>query len=194
MSSAYRRVSCIDAGNTAYFLSIWTLYLMKYGYPGPSFRFIHQYVSVNPVRHEQYRRPEFVMDLVHCILGNSLVFTTLVARCLYVCKDAREPSGKKWNNLSKVCHVIMQKWRLSRHLCKCLLSQMYEKWETVTMKLSVRSMFSKKRLAINRYERVLKSDPLISRCGLRQLEKFMYWRSNYCISAENNREIWLQPT
>jgi len=27
MSSANRRFSCIDAGNTAYFLSIWTPYL-----------------------------------------------------------------------------------------------------------------------------------------------------------------------
>jgi len=34
------------------------------------------------------------MDLVHCILGNFLVFITLVARCLYVCKDDREPRAK----------------------------------------------------------------------------------------------------
>ena len=69
------------------------------------------------------------MDLVHCILGNFFVFTTLVARCLYVCKDAREPSGRNWNYLSKVFHVFMQKWQLSRHLCKCLLQQMYDKWQ-----------------------------------------------------------------
>jgi len=48
------------------------------------------------------------MDLVHCILGKFLVFLTLVARCLYFCKDAREPSGKNWNYLSKVCHVMLQ--------------------------------------------------------------------------------------
>jgi len=64
------------------------------------------------------------MDLVHCILGNFLVFTTLVARCLYVCKDAREPSDKYWNYLSK---VFMKKLPLSRHLCKYLLPQMYDK-------------------------------------------------------------------
>ena len=64
---------------------------------------------------------------MHCILGNFLVFTTLVASCLYVWKDAREPSGKNWNYLSKVCHVIMQKCPLSRHLCKCLMPQMYDK-------------------------------------------------------------------
>ena len=46
------------------------------------------------------------MDLVHFILGNFLVFTTLVARCLYVCKDAKEPSGKNWNSLSKICHDL----------------------------------------------------------------------------------------
>jgi len=49
------------------------------------------------------------MNLVPCILGKFLVFTTLVARCLYVCKDASEPSGKHLNFLSKVCLVIMQK-------------------------------------------------------------------------------------
>jgi len=43
------------------------------------------------------------MDLVNCTLGNLLVFPTFVKWCLYVCKDAREPSGKKWNYLSKVC-------------------------------------------------------------------------------------------
>jgi len=49
------------------------------------------------------------MDLVHCILGKFLVFPTFVARGLYVCKDAREPSGENWNYLSKVCHVMLQK-------------------------------------------------------------------------------------
>jgi len=49
------------------------------------------------------------MDLVHCILGNFLVFTNLVARCLYVCKDAREPSVKIFIYLSNVFHAIIQK-------------------------------------------------------------------------------------
>jgi len=49
------------------------------------------------------------MDLVHCILVKFLVFPTLVARCLYVCKDARELSGKNWNYLSKVLHVMLLK-------------------------------------------------------------------------------------
>jgi len=43
------------------------------------------------------------MVLVNCNLGNFLVFPTFVKRCLYVCKDAREPNGKKWNYLSNVC-------------------------------------------------------------------------------------------
>jgi len=42
------------------------------------------------------------MELVHCILGKFLVFPTLVARCLYVWKDARKPSGKNWKYLSNV--------------------------------------------------------------------------------------------
>jgi len=41
------------------------------------------------------------MGLVNCILGNFLVVSTLAARFHYVCKDARDPSGKMWNYLSK---------------------------------------------------------------------------------------------
>ena len=41
------------------------------------------------------------MDLVHCIQGNFLVDPTFVARYLYVCKDARDATGKMWNYLSK---------------------------------------------------------------------------------------------
>jgi len=52
---------------------------------------------------------ETVTDLVLWFLWKLLVVPTFVARCLYYCKDAREPSGKKWNNLSKVCNVILQK-------------------------------------------------------------------------------------
>jgi len=33
------------------------------------------------------------MDQVHCILGNFLVVPT------FICKDARDPSGKMWNYL-----------------------------------------------------------------------------------------------
>jgi len=67
------------------------------------------------------------MDLVHCLLGKILVFPTLVTKYLYVCKDARETSGKNWNYLSNFFYVIMQKWPLSRHLCKSLFPQMYDK-------------------------------------------------------------------
>jgi len=52
---------------------------------------------------------ETVTDLVLWVLGKFLVVPTFAARCLYVCKDAREPSGKKWNYLLRVCHLILQK-------------------------------------------------------------------------------------
>jgi hypothetical protein len=70
------------------------------------------------------------MDLVHCILGKFLVFPTFVTRCLYVCKDAREPSGRNWNYLSKI-YVTLQKWSLFRHLCKCLCNKCtsYTRWQ-----------------------------------------------------------------
>jgi len=41
------------------------------------------------------------MDLVNCILGNFLVVPTIAARYHYVCKDARDPSSKRWNYSSK---------------------------------------------------------------------------------------------
>jgi len=141
MCSANRSFSCIDDRITTCFLSKWTPFVMKYVYTGPTIRFIHYYISVRAVKHEQNRRPDTVMDLVHCKLGKFLLFPTLVARWLYVCKDARKPSDKNWNYLSKVCHVMLQKWPLSRHLCKCFLPQMYDKRKTVTLMLSVRSMF-----------------------------------------------------
>jgi len=43
------------------------------------------------------------MDLVHCIQCKFLVFPTLVARCLYFCKDAREPSGK----IGNICRTFV---------------------------------------------------------------------------------------
>jgi len=42
-----------------------------------------------------------MFDLVRFILGKFLVIPTFVARCLHACKDARDPSGKRWNYLSK---------------------------------------------------------------------------------------------
>ena len=88
-----------------------------------SFSFIHQYIALSSVRHSQQPIQETVTDLVLCILGKFLVFTTIVATCLCLCKVAREPSGKKWNYLSKVCHVIPQKWPLPRHLFPYFLPQ-----------------------------------------------------------------------
>ena len=46
----------------------------------------------------------------------------------------------------KVWSVILQKWPLPSHLNECLLPQIYDKWLTVTFRLSVRNMFSKQDL------------------------------------------------
>ena len=65
---------------------------MKYVYTGPTFGVIvYNSKASNALNYNQDRRP------LHCILGKFLFFTTIVARCLCVCKVAREPSGKKWN-------------------------------------------------------------------------------------------------
>jgi len=41
------------------------------------------------------------MDFARCILVKYLVVPNFVARCLHVSKDARDPSGDRWNYLSR---------------------------------------------------------------------------------------------
>jgi len=41
------------------------------------------------------------MDMTRCGLGKFLVVPTLVTMRLLICKAARDPSGKRWNYLSK---------------------------------------------------------------------------------------------
>jgi len=41
------------------------------------------------------------MDMTRCSLGKFLVVPTFVTRRLHVSKDARDPSGEKWNFLSR---------------------------------------------------------------------------------------------
>jgi len=75
--------------------------------------------------------------------GHYLVVPTFVARCLYVFKEASDPSGKRWNYLSKVCHVILQKRPLPRHLCKFLATNLRQRIEgdiEVMLGICVRNM------------------------------------------------------
>ena len=41
------------------------------------------------------------MDLEYRTLCNFLVVPTFIAKCLYVCRDARDPSCKSWNYCSR---------------------------------------------------------------------------------------------
>ena len=63
--------------------------------------------------------------LAHCILGKFLRVVChcflppldvpiFAARCLYVRKDAREPSSKRWKCGREICPVILPKFRLPR--------------------------------------------------------------------------------
>ena len=63
------------------------------------------------------------MALAHCILGKFLGVVcycfpppldvpTFAARCLYVRKDARDPSSERWNCGREICPVILPKFRL----------------------------------------------------------------------------------
>ena len=66
-----------------------------------------------------------VMALAHCILGKFLGVVchcfpppfdvpTFATRCLYVRKDARDPSSERWNCEREICPVILPKFRLPR--------------------------------------------------------------------------------
>jgi len=41
------------------------------------------------------------MDRTCCKLGKFLVVRTIVTRRLHICKAARDPSGERWNYLSR---------------------------------------------------------------------------------------------
>jgi len=42
-----------------------------------------------------------VMDMTRCSQGKFLVVPTFDTRLLHIYKDARDPSGEKWNYLSR---------------------------------------------------------------------------------------------
>jgi hypothetical protein len=52
--------------------------------------------SILPFSHKKYPRQETVTYVASCFQGMFLVAPTFVARCHYVCKDARDPDGKIW--------------------------------------------------------------------------------------------------
>jgi len=41
------------------------------------------------------------MDMTRCSLGKFLVVPTFVTRCLHLFKNARDPSGERWNYYSR---------------------------------------------------------------------------------------------
>ena len=90
--------------------------------------FIHSFISIQP-RRPGWQEPEpshvTGMALAHCILGKFLEVVchcspppldvpTFAARCLYVRKDARDPSSERWNCGIESCPVILPKFRLPR--------------------------------------------------------------------------------
>ena len=83
------------------------------------------------------------MQMTRCNLDKFIVVPTFVARLLQVRKDARDPSGEIWNYLSRRLSRNLQKGPLLRHLGICFLLQIYDKWATPTIKLSVTNVYSK---------------------------------------------------
>jgi len=54
-----------------------------------------------------------------CSLGQFLAVPTFVTRCLHICKAGRDPSGERWNCLSRRLSCNLHIWPLSRHLSNC---------------------------------------------------------------------------
>jgi len=96
------------------------------------------------------QRPELSqatgMALVCCILGKflgvvchcfpaRLDIPTFATRCLHICHDARDPSGRRWNCGWECCLVILSKWRLPHHLGIFNMPQIYDMGPTVVLPL-----------------------------------------------------------
>ena len=91
-----------------------------------SWSFIHSFISIQPYRPGwQEPEPSHVtgVALAHCILGKFLEVVcycfpppldvpTFASRCLYVRKNARDPSSERWNCGREICPVILPKFRL----------------------------------------------------------------------------------
>jgi len=116
--------------------------VMNHVYSGSTFSFFIYYISYasKAGRKEQSGN---LMDMTRCNLGKFLVVPTFVARRLQVRKDAREPSGESWNYLSRRQSCNFAENPLLSNLEICFFLQIYKKWATPTLKLSVMNVYSK---------------------------------------------------
>ena len=60
------------------------------------------------------------------LLSPRLDVPTFATRCLHVRREARDPSGGRWNCGRECCPVILPKWRLPRHLRVFYMPQIYD--------------------------------------------------------------------
>jgi len=56
---------------------------------------------------------------------------------LWSAKTPEIQAAKCGTICSKFCSVILEEWPHPRHLCMSFLLQVYDKWQTVTLRLSV---------------------------------------------------------
>jgi len=68
---------------------------MVYGYTGLTFRLIYSFIALWRVRQEQKLTTRYHYGSGTLHPENFLVVPAFVARCLYVCKDDRDPSGNR---------------------------------------------------------------------------------------------------
>jgi hypothetical protein len=80
------------------------------------------------------QRPE--LNQVHChYLTKRLDVPTFTTRCLHFRKDARDPSGGRWDCGRECCPVILPKWRLPHHFGVVYMTQVYDMGRTALFPL-----------------------------------------------------------
>jgi len=87
------RVSTLEIQPIVHYMSSKydSIYVMEYMYTGLTFRFIHCYIALWRVRQEQMTTTRYRYGF------GTLQLPTFVARRLYVRKNARDLTGKRWN-------------------------------------------------------------------------------------------------
>jgi len=94
-------ISCICTRPTSYLYTISTQKMNCAKWWNTSIAYHYLGTIIRPVRHEEKPSQEKLRDMKRCCLGKFLVDLTFVTRRLHIWKAGREPSGERWNYLSR---------------------------------------------------------------------------------------------
>jgi hypothetical protein len=79
--------------------------------------------------------PEQILRSSLPLLSPRLDVPTFATRCPHVRRDARDPSGGRWNGEREYGPVILPKWRLPRHLGIFYMPHIYDMGPTALLPL-----------------------------------------------------------